>query len=280
MAGSEGLGPRRGAIGLALLAFVGALGAAEGWVRIADPRPRVQMVRRHGLRLVDGTPLWQGSTDRENRECAEKHPERTRVLFFGSSITYGSNLTPAEAFTSRLQKRLDALRPSPGICVLSFAQPGYSFEQKLATARIEVARYRPALLMWESWAEWFDYELIGDTAYGIHGYRVRPDGFIGLAGVPDGVNRFLFLRSRLYEYAVLAVGERASTWHAAIRAFGDRRHVPVYAIEHELAGEDYLALRMDPCCHFNAKGHEALEPVMERIVLERLDGPAIQPDLE
>src|SRR5258708_3786717 len=243
MAGSEGLGPRRGAIGLALLAFVGALGAAEGWVRIADPRPRVQMVRRHGLRLVDGTPLWQGSTDRENRECAEKHPERTRVLFFGSSITYGSNLTPAEAFTSRLQKRLDALRPSPGICVLSFAQPGYSFEQKLATARIEVARYRPALLMWESWAEWFEYERIGDTAYGIHGYRLRPDGFIGLAGVPDGVNPFLFLRSRLYEYAVLALRESAST-EGDVQAFVDRRLVLVPRLAASAGAQ--LALYLSP----------------------------------
>jgi hypothetical protein len=27
---------------------------------------------------------------------------------------------------------------------------------------------------------------------------------------------------------------------------------------------------LDPCCHFNAAGHEALVPVMARIVLEQL----------
>jgi hypothetical protein len=31
-------------------------------------------------------------------------------------------------------------------------------------------------------------------------------------------------------------------------------------------------MRQDPCCHYNAEGHRALVPFMERIVLQQLDG--------
>jgi hypothetical protein len=112
------------------------------------------------------------------------------VLFFGSSITYGTDLTATEAFTSALQARLNEARPTPGFCVLNFAQPGFAFDQKFAVAQVEVPRYRPALIMWESWVEWPEYRLIGDTAYGIADKRVRADGFLGMTGVPDALNRF------------------------------------------------------------------------------------------
>jgi len=48
--------------------------------------------------------------------------------------------------------------------------------------------------------------------------------------------------------------------------------VPVYPLERELIDQDYLRVRLDPCCHYNAEGHRALVPVMERIVLAQL-GP-------
>ena len=42
--------------------------------------------------------------------------------------------------------------------------------------------------------------------------------------------------------------------------------IPLYYLSRELVGEDYLSLRLDPCCHFNARGHHALARVFERIV--------------
>jgi lysophospholipase L1-like esterase len=278
-------------------------------------------VRGYGLRSVDGVPVWEQAADRHNRACVEQHPERTRILFFGSSITFGTGLNADEAFSAALEARLNQARPVPGFCVLNFAQPGFSFEQKYAVARIEVPRYQPALIMWENWVEWADYRLIGDAAYGIGKLRVRDDGFVGLSGVPDALNRLLFLNSYLYQYVVLTFGENAviepgphgvtvfaqqrlskvvtlaqsvgaklvmypsppldqpfsetaaqlPDWHARIVEFADAQGVPAYPLQRELVDQDYLALRLDPCCHFNAAGHRALVPVMERIVMSQLD---------
>jgi len=299
----------------------------EALVRLVNPRPRVQMVRGNGLHLLGDVPVWEYSNDRHNRECAEQHPKRTRVLFFGSSITFGSGLRLDETFSTELEPRLNRVRPTPGFCVMNFAQAGFSFEQKFAIARLEVARYRPALIMWEDWVEWMDYTLIGETAYGTSGYKIRPDGFIGMAGVPDALNRVLLLHSRFYEYLTLAAGEGvprldgdlearafAATrlprvvqlaqevgaklvlyptppldhpfsetsaslpyWHAIIVDFGRAHGVPVYPLQRELIDQDYLRVRQDPCCHYNAEGHRALVPVMERIILEQF---APSPDAE
>jgi hypothetical protein len=243
-------------------------------------------------------------------------------LFFGSSITFGSELTASEAFTTLLEARLNEASPTPGFCVLNFAQSGFSFEQKYAVARMEVPRYRPALIMWEDWVEWMDYSLIGESAYGTSGYAIRPDGFIGIAGVPDALNRALFLHSRLYEYLTLAFGEQVPRppepqaaaafasqrlvkvvdlaqsagaklvlylapplnrpfpdtaasppgWHLALLDFAHAHGIPAYPLQRELIDQDYLALRMDSCCHYNAAGHRALVPIMTRIIFEQLAG--------
>ena len=53
-------------------------------------------------------------------------------------------------------------------------------------------------------------------------------------------------------------------------AFATRDGVAAYPIDREPIGQDYLARRLDPCCHFNAAGHRALVPIMRRLVLEQL----------
>jgi hypothetical protein len=315
---------RLGTPATVLLGVLAGLLVAEAFVRWFKPRPHVQVVRGYGLHLVGNVPVWEWATDRYNRECAVQHPERKRVLFFGSSITFGSGLRADETFTMALEGRLNRLQPAPGFCVMNFAQPGFTFEQKYAVARSEAARYQPAVIMWEDWVEWMDYSMIGDTAYGTSGYKVRTDGFIGMAGVPDVLNRPLLLHSRFYEYLTLAVGEQiprppsavearafATTrlprvlqlaqdvraklvlylappldrpfsetaasppdWHAILIDFGHAHGVPVYPLERELIDQDYRRLRQDPCCHYNAEGHRALVPVMERIILEQLGDPS------
>lgn len=192
-----------------LLSVLAGFALLEITMRIVRVTPRTQIVREHGLHTVDGIPVWEGSTDRQNRGCVEEHPERRRILVFGSSISYGTDLTADETFTAALQARLNALRPTPGFCVLNFAQPGFQFEQKNVVARAEVPRYRPALILWESWVEWRRLRMIGDTAYSVSDYALRPDGFIGISGVPAPLNRALFLHSRLYEYLALAYGDLA-----------------------------------------------------------------------
>ncbi len=307
-----------------VLGLIAGVAIVETALRLGVWTPPVQKVRGNGLRSVDGVPVWEPATDRYHRECVERHPERRRILFFGSSITFGTGLTAADTFTTALEARLNEIRPTPGFCVLNFAQAGFAFEQKYAVARIEVARYEPDLIMWENWVEWTDYRLIGDTAYGVRDLRIRKDGFVGVAGVPDGLNRVLFLHSRLYQDLALLFGERVETapgphgvtvfanerlsripglaetvgatlvmypappldtpfsataaalpdWHARLLEFTEARAIPTYPLQRELIDEDYLALRLDPCCHFNAAGHRALVPIMERIVLRHLAEPS------
>lgn len=313
-----------GYVALTVAGVLAGIVLAEALIRIVRVMPRTQVVRGHGLRAVDGVPIWEGSTDRQNRACTEAHPERRRILVFGSSISYGTDLAPEETFPFALQARLNALRPTPGFCVLNFAQPGYQFEQKNVVAHVEVPRYRPALILWESWVEWRQLRIIGDAAYSISDYALRPDGLIGISGVPDRLNRILFLHSRLYEYLALAYGDLASlpperenmtafantrlaetvrlarSMGAPLvmyfappldRPFADtaasptpsnlvlldfsRAHgIPTYFLAQALTDQDHRELRLDPCCHFNAKGHHALAAVMERIVLEHLEGAA------
>jgi hypothetical protein len=309
-------------VAAAVLGVLISVFIAEACVRAGKWTPRVQIVRGRGLHSVGGVPVWEQSTDRHNRACVEQHPERTRIVFFGSSVTYGTDLTADEAFGKALEARLNERRPTPGFCVLNFAQPGFAFEQKYAIARAEVVRYKPALIMWEDWVEWPEYRLIGDAAYATADLRVRDDGFVGMWGVPDVINRVLFRHSRLYEYLVLAAGERMPRvpgphgvvlfannrlievprlaqsvgaklvmylappldqpfsetatalpeWHAILLDFAREHGIPAYPLQRELIDQDYLQLRLDPCCHFNAAGHRALVPIMERIVLGQLDG--------
>jgi hypothetical protein len=180
-------------------------------VRELKPLPRVQIVAAGGgLRDLDGTLIWGTVHDREHRECVDEHPERVRIFVTGSSISFGVMVDEAAVFTSLLERRLNELRPNPGFCVLNFAQPGFGFEQKYAVAHVEVPRYRPALFLWEGWAEWGHYSRMDDVAVNVRGYRLRSDGYVGVPGVPDRINHLLFDHSAFYRYAALATGTLGS----------------------------------------------------------------------
>jgi hypothetical protein len=300
-----------------LVGVVGVVVSEQGIHCVGRPEPKVQIVRGRDVHALGGVPVWEESAGRQHRACAEEHPERLRILFFGSSITYGSGLSTAETFTTELERRLNETWPLPGVCVLSFAQPGFSFAQKYAVAEVEVARYRPALILWEDWTEWVvDYHLLGGAAFALQDFALTADGFPWIEGVPTGVNRFLFLHSRLYQYTALIRGQRLERpderaevaafiadrlsrvpdlaasvgarlalylappldqpfstlsasppeWHRSILEFARRRDIPAFLLQRELAGEDYQQVRLDPCCHYNARGHRLLVPIFEHIV--------------
>ncbi|MBI3782469.1 MAG: SGNH/GDSL hydrolase family protein [Deltaproteobacteria bacterium] len=195
-------------LGLLILSgiFTG-LGTGELILRIHPLQPRTQIVRQGTLRLSGGVPVWEEQPAVVHRECVEQHPERIRILFVGSSITYGSGkLDEFTSFTALLEDRLNALRPAPGFCVLNFAQPGFGFEQKWAMAREQVPIYHPAVTLLEHWdGQWYHYSLLGDAAYATRGMTLRADGFPGMPCVPDFLNQYLFLHSRLYQYTVIAL---------------------------------------------------------------------------
>jgi hypothetical protein len=313
---------RRRIRSLALIAaglVVGSL-LVELAFRIFKPFPPVQVVRT-GLRVEDGAPMW-GDDARSNRQCAEQHPDRLRILFFGSSITWGSGVENDQTFAVELEQRLNTRFPNPGFCVLNFAYPGFGFQQKFVAARHEIPRYRPALVMWEGWAEWRDYHVMGDVAYNAQGLARGQDGYFVMPVVPSVLNRILFRNSRTYEYLTLTFGERetgrqpneveatqqfidaklsravtltrdnggrfvlflavpldqpfdetAAHPPANRRVYADYGHAhdfTVVPLERELVGQDYLALRYDPCCHFSAAGHQAVSAILERVIVDEL----------
>jgi hypothetical protein len=57
--------------------------------------------------------------------------------------------------------------------------------------------------------------------------------------------------------------------HAPLRALLQERGVPTADVGAMLAGQDHEALRLDPCCHYNAAGNEAVAQVLLRWLSER-----------
>jgi hypothetical protein len=193
---------------IVVLGIALSLAGAEAWVRWWKPKPPVQIVRNNSLRVIDGVPVWEWTTDRKPRECAEAHPERQRILFLGSSITQRLHHPGGGHLNFALERRLNELRPNPGFCVMNFAQPGFTSQQKLTLGSEEIPRYRPALVMWEGWNEFGSWSLIGSSAYELRRFALRSDGFPGLPGVPDALIHTLFERSRFYELMTLSFGAK------------------------------------------------------------------------
>lgn len=239
-----GTSPRRPGFRLVAVACGAVMGLLAVEFLARSMLPAVQIIRGHGLHSAGGVPLWKQSADRENRQCVEQNPARARILFFGSSITFGVGLEASEVFTHLLERRLNRLRPAPGLCVLNFAQPAFAFEQKLAVARAEVERYRPALVLWENWSgEWHDYRLIGDTAYRFGHCQTDESGMLRVPAVPPWLNRLLFERSRLYQrYAVASSRCSDLPEGEAVKEFADRRLVHVDDLVRENGGQLILFL--------------------------------------
>src|SRR4051794_23347361 len=84
-------------------------------VRLKQISPARQVVRQHNLRTINGTPVWTGPgntpTCKYHEECVKEHPERTRIAFFGTSITAGAGLSPEETFSTLLEDHLNAKYP-------------------------------------------------------------------------------------------------------------------------------------------------------------------------
>lgn len=217
---------RRLIFGLAAAGLSVALGLATGElaVRWWNPTPRVQVVRggevpapdRTPLSLVGGEPAWSlpGSEARKDPGCG---PDARRVLLVGSSIFWGTGYGPAEVVSGQLQQELDPSRSR--WCVINHAQPGYTGNQKVATARAVLPGLRPDLVIWEVWAnDVGDYALLGPDAYEVGKLVHDEEGFPVWLPLPSGLHHALFLHSALYRYATLALApeDRQAydrTWH-------------------------------------------------------------------
>jgi len=318
----------------ALLVLAATLGLVEGWLRVANPPLRAQVVRSTldtDLEDIDGVPVWTGRTHspgRWNLSCADARPESRGVVAVGSSIFAGVSLTADQTFGTLLQARLDD-QPPPGApaCVHNLSQPGFAFRQKLAVATHPPETLRPAVYLWELWStDTADYVWLGPrAAMRVGTLRTGADGLPNPLHLPARLNRFLLRWSLTWLHVDVGLAKAGTvmgsrSWeqivdedlpalldlvdaqgarlvllttpplHDSFRASlaeqpeqvqliapiaAARDDVDLVRIEQLLVDDDVEALRLDPCCHYNAAGHRRLAEVLEPIVRRALAGEAL-----
>ncbi len=75
-------------------------------------------------------------------------------------------------------------------------------------------------------------------------------------------------------FAESAVDPQLRGWSDAIFSAAREAGIETFRLQDAFRERDYLSLRLDSCCHFNAAGHRALADVFERTVLKHLDSAA------
>lgn len=206
--------------GFPLAAFLLTLGlgvvAGEVFIRVAKPNPRAQVIRgggdrdggHHQIRLIHGQPVWAepGTVERRNEDC--RTADSYDVMMLGSSIFYGSSYTPDQVMSRHLQDALDASEGGPW-CVFNLAQPAVTSLTKLALAQESIPTLKPDLVLWEVWHnDPGGFVLLGEDAYNISELQTDEAGYPNWLPIPSGLRRWLFHRSRLFEYAALALAPR------------------------------------------------------------------------
>jgi hypothetical protein len=196
-----------GLTGLLLLVATG-----ETAVRVLNPVPRAQVIRegapgRPGFLIVDrhGEPTWAdvGSEARRNDAC--QRPDTIDVVLFGSSITYGTGYAADEVLSYHLQTLLDAAEPGRW-CIHNYGQAAYTGWSKLAEATDVLPRLQPEIVVWELWGnDAGHFRRIGLDWYNLDGVDVDERGVPRILPLPAAWNEGLFLRSRFYAYAAIAL---------------------------------------------------------------------------
>lgn len=195
------------ALGAVLVGGIGGALLAEAVLWLWDPPLRVQRVQAGGHVRMHGhgaDVYWVNEAPHAARIRAgcPDGAAGPRVLLVGSSILYGSGLTPQESSGPLLRAAL-AERGLPDACVINASEPGANFATELAYIRAEHTA-PAALLVWELWGtSRFTYVRSGGSAYNMGDLETGPDG------LPDpwrlgGLNRLLMRVSGWYARAAIA----------------------------------------------------------------------------
>lgn len=263
--------------------------AAEALFRIVHPPSRVQTI--HSIRMLDGVPVWAAShDDRTGLPCA---PGKPVVAFVGSSILYGSGTDAEHVFTARLRAE------RPDLCIVNLAQPGYGYGQKLAVARESLTGLHPVQVYWEVWAnDLSTFTVVGDRAYNLGGLDIEPGWLfthseawahlvvsrarpipqgndpwsrLDLSGVLPFSPVLVFAPPLERPFAATAADP--PDFERVLRPWGEAHGLRTLSLAEALIDQDHLALRADPCCHYNAAGHERLAEIFGAML-----PPAAGPD--
>lgn len=230
---------------LALALF---LGTGEAMMVVIRPHPNLQIVRNSPttrLRLLHGVPVWQQQNPQERWQtgCVLRWPKAKRILIFGSSILYGTKVSAKQAVSGQLQQRFDRRLGKGAVCVMNFAQPGFSAQNSFAVARDRVAQFPGSLIVWQIWdSDSTIYRLLGDSAYGVEWVVTDSKGYPRSLALPSWLHHGLFRYSRLYEYGSLAVTARRNQTNTGERF--TRRVLPKLEALRRLAVRHRCSLRL------------------------------------
>ncbi|MFZ5481986.1 MAG: hypothetical protein ACOZNI_34820 [Myxococcota bacterium] len=255
-------------------------------------RSRIQVVRSRDLREADGVVLWTSADRAGLREpvCGD----RPRVALFGTSILGGSGLEPEETLGPLLVEVA---------CVANHAEPAFQAETMLARAREVLPRERHASVIWEIWpGSTGRYTRIGGAAYNLMGARPpgpllgvlvprsraveaawsarlttdpRMDPWDELRRTTDaalslvGTTPILFVVAPpLHQPFADTVAQTPPSQVALVEDL-HARGAAVVDLASALAAHDVSALRLDPCCHYDADGMRAVADAIRPWLLDR-----------
>jgi len=172
--------------------------------------------------------------------------EKRVAVFIGDSVMYAAkwDITAEHGnFVFELRERFRG----EGWCFVNLSAPGYSGWQQGHLVHKALDTLHPDIIFWGLW---------------------KPDGAARDAaaqGVSFVVVDFPMLSRPFAESAV-------DDWERAVAKWLLEHQVEVIEVASELAGEDYMALRADACCHYNVRGNARLADLYEDRVREFMVG--------
>ena len=194
------------------LSIAASLAWAEAITRWLKPTPRGQIIRADRgpgeweVTMRHGQPTWRdaGSAPRRHEDCPKAGTRD--VVLLGTSITFGAGLAPEDSPSARLQADLDATEPGVW-CVMDLSQPAYTGGNRVAELTDALETLHPDVVLWEAWGTDADrYTIVGTDAYNFGPFDPDAAGLPYVVPLPAPVSAWLFQHSRLYEYAMIALG--------------------------------------------------------------------------
>jgi hypothetical protein len=268
----------------------------EAWVRVTKPDARTQIIAPQPeleIWALGETRVWrgEGGLEREARGCQASD----RVLVLGSSILYGAGVEADQTWSSKLAlpgtcvhnlsgsgygveaklARLEAELPelSPRLVVwevwandanrfIWVGSRGYSLNPSipLDARGVPNAWGLPPVLNEGLFRASRAYELL--TLTGIEPSDGQPDLLGPLERVREGVEQagaeLLLVFPPTLDKPLSASVEEPTDFQRKVQPWAQQRGLRTLALAELLADQDHEAIRLDPCCHYNAGGHAVL----------------------
>jgi hypothetical protein len=161
--------------------------ASSGWLRRLQLFGAVLLA----ILLAGEGLLWFGSLFVGERPATSRPDASYQILSVGDSHTFGAGLPPEGSYPAQLQVRLDAIAPGE-YAVINLGIPGMSTTQVRERLAVNVARYRPDLVIF-----WCGVNNVWNR-------RIRSPSLVGWGAWLDSLG----IHSRLYRLGRVMLHDR------------------------------------------------------------------------